>query len=114
MSGFDRRKFIAGASSAVAALGTGLAQPLSGLHATPDPVPAVMQTAAPGSSEKPVIGIQIDAVSFLDEGTEKVLDILQEKGGVNALFMGTFSYGTGITGRQLQGHPFPDHGVQQY
>src|ERR1019366_10566388 len=25
----------------------------------------------------------------------------------------TFSYGTGITGRQLKGHPFPDHGVLQ-
>ena len=38
---------------------------------------------------------------------------MQEKAGVNALFMGTFSYGTGITGRQMKGHPFPDHGIQQ-
>jgi hypothetical protein len=114
MSGIDRRRFLAGAGSAVAALGTGFAQPLSGLHATPDPVPSAAQAAAATDKlEKPVIGIQIDAISFLDEGTEKVLDILQEKGGVNALFMGTFSYGTGITGRQLKGHPFPDHGVQQ-
>ena len=29
--------------------------------------------------EKQVIGIQIGSISFLDEGTEKVLDILQEK-----------------------------------
>src|ERR1035437_10011464 len=114
MSGIDRRRFLAGAGSAVAALGTGLAQPLSGLHAAPDPAHGAVQAAAASNvPDKPVIGIQIDAVSFLDEGIEKVLDILQEKGGVNALFMGTFSYGTGITGRQLKGHPFPDHGVLQ-
>src|ERR1019366_2664957 len=113
MSGIDRRRFLAGAGSAVAALGTAFAQPLSGLHAAPDPAPGAVQAAVTNLPDKPVIGIQIDAVSFLDEGTEKVLDILQEKGGVNALFMGTFSYGTGITGRQLKGHPFPDHGVLQ-
>ncbi|HEV2273173.1 MAG TPA: hypothetical protein VGR96_03365 [Acidobacteriaceae bacterium] len=75
---------------------------------------AAWQSApAPQLASKPVIGIQIDAISFLDEGTEKVLDILQEKACVNALFMGTFTYGTGITGRQIAGHPFPDHGIQQ-
>ncbi|MGB8537564.1 MAG: twin-arginine translocation signal domain-containing protein [Acidobacteriaceae bacterium] len=114
MSGVDRRKFLAAAGSAVAALGTGFAQPLHGLHNMPDGEPSVEQAAPSTRPEKPVIGIQIDAISFLDEGTEKVLDILQEKGGVNTLFMGAFSYGTGITGRQIQGHPFPDHGVQQY
>ena len=81
----------------------------------PDARQADAQAAAmPTLPVKPIIGIQTDAISFLDEGTEKVLDILQEKAGVNALFMGTYSYGTGITGRQMKGHPFPDHGVQQY
>jgi hypothetical protein len=59
------------------------------------------------------IGIQIDAYSFVDEGTEKVLDILQEKGAVNALCLSTFSYDRGISGRQIPGRPFPDHGVQE-
>lgn len=59
------------------------------------------------------IGIQIDAYSFMDEGTEKVLDILQEKGAVNALCLSTFSYDRGISGRQIPGRPFPDHGVQE-
>jgi hypothetical protein len=63
-------------------------------------------------SEK-TIGIQIDAYSFMDEGTEKVLDILQEKGAVNALCLSTFSYDRGISGRQIPGRPFPDHGVQE-
>jgi hypothetical protein len=115
MSGINRRKFIAGASSAVAALRTGLARPLGGPHQLSNATAVAAQAAAaPALERKPVIGIQIDAISFLDEGTEQVLDILQEKADVNALFMGTFSYGNGITGRQIQGHPFPDHGVQQY
>lgn len=59
------------------------------------------------------IGIQIDAYSFMDEGTEKVLDILQEKGAVNALCLSTFSYDRGISGRQIPGRAFPDHGVQE-
>jgi hypothetical protein len=111
MSGINRRTFLSQAGLAAAAMGTGLATPAS-------PQAAAAGTAAETSTQftppkNPVIGIQIDAVSFLDEGTEKVLDILQEKGGVNALFVGAFSYGTGITGRQLKGHPFPDHGIQQ-
>ena len=59
------------------------------------------------------IGIQIDAYSFMDEGTEKVLDILQDKGAINALCLSTFSYDRGISGRQIPGRPFPDHGVQE-
>lgn len=59
------------------------------------------------------IGIQIDAYSFVDEGTENVLDILQEKGAVNTLCLSTFSYDRGISGRQIPGRPFPDHGVQE-
>jgi hypothetical protein len=115
MSEMDRRKFLAGAGFAAAALGTGMTEKLHGLETSPrvnaGEAPNAADAALP---QNPVIGIQIDAISFLDEGTEKVLDILQEKGGVNALFMGAFSYGTGITGRQIDGHPFPDHGVQQY
>jgi hypothetical protein len=111
----DRRKFLAGAGSAMAALGAGVAKPLQGLSARPEAIAGGAEdNSAAALPAKPIIGIQIDAVSFLDEGTEKVLDILQEKAGVNTLFMGAFSYGTGITGRQIEGHPFPDHGVQQY
>ncbi len=61
-----------------------------------------------------MIGIQVGAVSFVDEGTEKVLDILQERGGVNTLFLAVFTYGRGIAGRQIPGQPLPDHGKQEY
>lgn len=113
MSGIDRRKFLAGAGMAMAVLKNGNAQPFSTSRFTTDAAQDQANAPMPKLPEKPIIGIQIDAVSFLDEGTEKVLDILQEKACVNTLFMGSFSYGTGITGRQLKGHPFPDHGIQQ-
>jgi hypothetical protein len=61
-----------------------------------------------------MIGIQAGAVSFLDEGTEQVLDILQERGAVNTLFLAAFTYGRGIGGRQVPGQPLPDHGKQEY
>jgi len=61
-----------------------------------------------------MIGIQVGAVSFVDEGTEKVLDVLQERGCVNTLFLAVFTYGRGIAGRQIPGQPLPDHGKQEY
>src|SRR5260370_5505555 len=73
---------------------------------------ALAQT--PLSKPQQTIGIQIGSISFLDEGTERVLDILQEKACVNTLFLATFTYGNGIASRQLKGHPLPDHGVQAY
>jgi hypothetical protein len=60
------------------------------------------------------IGIQVGAVSFQDEGTEKVLEILGEMGGVNTLFVASFTYGRGIAGRQPRGNVLPDHGKQEY
>jgi hypothetical protein len=66
------------------------------------------------SSSSKMIGIQVGAISFVDEGTEKVLDILQERAGVNTLFLAVFTYGRGIAGRQIPGQPLPDHGKQEY
>ena len=57
------------------------------------------------------VGIQIGAISFVDEGVEPVLDLLQEKGGVNALMISALSWSRGNAGRALFG--FPDHGVQE-
>lgn len=66
------------------------------------------------SASSPVsIGIQVGAVSFVDEGTEKVLDVLQEKGAIDTIYLTTFTYGRGLAGRQIPGHPFPDHGSQE-
>jgi hypothetical protein len=74
------------------------------------PVALLAQAARRNST----IGIQIGAVSFVDEGVEPVLDNLQNKGHVNTLFIAAFTYGRGIAGRQIPGQPLPDHGKQQY
>ena len=57
------------------------------------------------------VGIQIGAVSFVDEGVEQVLDILQETAGVNAILISALSWSIGNAGRAAFG--FPDHGVQE-
>jgi len=61
---------------------------------------------------KKSIGIQVGAVSFVDEGVDRVLDILQERGSVDTIYLATFTYGRGLAGRQVPGQLFPDHGVQ--
>ncbi|MBI5086222.1 MAG: hypothetical protein HZB13_16695, partial [Acidobacteria bacterium] len=66
------------------------------------------------SRKKPMTGIQVGAVSFVDEGVEPVLDTFQERAAVNTLFIATFTYGRGIAGRQVAGQPLPDHGKQEY
>jgi hypothetical protein len=60
---------------------------------------------------KTFVGIQIGAISFVDEGVEQVLDTLQETAGVNALFISALSWSRGNAGRALYG--FPDHGAQE-
>src|SRR5499425_13972 len=96
MSGLDlnRRDFLKIAGAATAALG-------------------VTNSGRAAVTSK-MIGIQIGAISFVDEGTEKVLDILEERGSVNTLFLAVFTYGRGIAGRQIPGYPLPDHGKQEY
>jgi hypothetical protein len=69
------------------------------------------QSTAPA---KKMIGIQVGAVSFIDEGVEPVLDNLERLASVNTLFIATFTYGRGIAGRQIPGQPLPDHGKQEY
>jgi hypothetical protein len=95
MNGSNRRRFLKTAASGLAT--------------------ASVASAAPAEvSGKKMIGIQVGAVSFVDEGVEQVLDIFQQRAGVNTLFLAVFSYGRGIAGRQVPGQPLPDHGKQEY
>src|SRR5579862_8268256 len=73
-----------------------------------------LSSQASSASASKMIGIQAGAISFVDEGTEKVLDVLQERGNVNTIFLAVFTYGRGIAGRQIPGQPLPDHGKQEY
>src|SRR5882672_10698455 len=66
------------------------------------------------AAEPPMLGIQVGAVSFVDEGTGKVLDNFREMASINTLFLATFTYGRGIAGRQVRGSALPDHGKQEY
>ncbi len=77
---------------------------------------ALAATALPANAapDPRMIGIQVGAVSFADEGVEKVLDTFQEAARINTLFLATFTYGRGIAGRQVPGQPLPDHGKQEY
>ena len=59
------------------------------------------------------IGIQIGPDSFVDEGTDKVLDILQKQGAVNTIYLSTFTYDRGITGRQPASAALPGHGLAE-
>ncbi len=65
----------------------------------------------PSRSSK-MIGLQVGAVSFVDEGVEKALDEFQTDAAINTLFVATFTYGRGIARRQVPAKPFPDHGKQ--
>ena len=62
---------------------------------------------------KPHIGIQVPAISFVDEGIDPVLDNLQLKGHVNTVWLNTYGWERGVAGRQLAGFAFPDHGPQE-
>src|SRR6266851_10071042 len=95
MVNMDRRVFLQGAAAAAVAAS----------------MPGAVQGEA---TTKKMIGIQVGAVSFFDEGTEKVLDEFERDAAVNTLFLATFTYGRGIAGRQVPGQPLPDHGKQEY
>jgi hypothetical protein len=110
-TGSSRRDFLKGATAAsMAAIGahstsTGGTEKES---SAPEPIPSQTQ------KNKKLIAIQVGAVSFVDEGVEKVLDIFQERAHINALMLAVFTYGRGIAGRQVPGQPLPDHGAQEY
>jgi hypothetical protein len=69
---------------------------------------ALLGKVAGRAPDPPMIGIQVGAVSSVDEGTDRVLDALVEMAGINTLFVATFTYGRGIAGRQLPNQPLPD------
>ena len=72
------------------------------------------EKSARASKGKRFVAIQIGARSFVDEGVEKCLDTLQQRGAVNVLTPTVFTYGRGLAGRQVPGQPLPDHGGQEY
>ncbi len=96
----SRRSFLKTGTAAAAAIAS-------------SPMAFAAQDAAKAAGDK-MIGIQIGAASFLDEGVGEVLDIVQKQGAVNTVFIATFCYDRGLNGRQMPGRPLPDHGPQEY
>ena len=96
-----RREFIQTTARVVAAAAAGpaLLSPLA--------------RAAEKSVPTKMIGLQAGSVSFTDEGVDQVLDLFQEQGAINTIFLTTFTYGRGLGGRQVPGQPFPDHGKRE-
>jgi hypothetical protein len=61
-----------------------------------------------------LVGIQVGAASFMDEGVDTVLDTVQECAAVNALFLATPTWNSATGGRPEPGRPFADHGTPEY
>jgi hypothetical protein len=72
-----------------------------------------MEEKRGGSNKFFMNGIQVGAVSFTDEGVDQVLDIFQQRGAMDTIFLTTFTHGRGLAGRQVPGMKFPDHGSQE-
>ena len=52
-------------------------------------------------------------VSLVDEGVKPVLDLLQEKAGITALFVATQAFDRGVQGRPTAAQTWPGHGSQE-
>ncbi len=108
----SRRDFLktASLSAMAAALGERPAQAAQQRSAAVQKDPAT-KASSPG---KRFIAMQISAQSFVDEGVDKCLDTLRDKGGVNVIMPVAYSYGWELDGRQVHDRPLPDHGAQSY
>lgn len=111
-----RREFLKGLAVQALAMapGTALLGQLAPAGGRRAPGEESERRGTAGRGKKKLVGIQIGARSFVDEGVDKCLDTLRETGGVNTVMATVFTYGTGLAGRQVHSEPLPDHGVQSY
>ncbi len=111
----SRRRFLQGIAAMPVLALTGRQNLIGHSAGLPPREKASAHPGTPASaSDRKFVAIQIGGRSFVDEGVEKCLDTLREKGGVNTLMSTVFTYGRGLAGRQVPGQPLPDHGVQAY
>jgi len=111
MSGeFNRRKFVQllGALSAEFGL---IAEPLiaGAQEPTHKAAAAAQGNRSATINRKNVVAIQVKPFAWIDEGIDKLLDTLQEKGNVNTVFVYTYDYDPNRT-TQGGSIPLPDHG----
>ena len=108
---FDRRKFVQ--LLGVISAEFGLRGKTTAIAAAQEPTHYRSQEISRFRTEtlnrKNFVGIQVKPFVWMDEGIDKALDTLQEKGNVNTVFVYTYDYDPN---RTTQGGPipFPDHG----
>ena len=100
-SPLDRRSFLRLCSACAALFTSASARP----QAAP---PAPRTRRLPTNTKKNFVGIQVRGFAWVDEGIDKVLDNIQQKGGVNTVWAYTFAYGEQ---RLKKGSNLPDHGT---
>src|ERR1700743_2544706 len=91
----NRRRFV----QMMAALSAGAGMRAKGQAKAAAPRPNPNATV----NRKNVVGTQVKAYAWMDEGIDKLLDNLQEKGNINTVFAFTFLAGSG---RIEKGGPF--------
>jgi hypothetical protein len=81
------------------------------LYAHKKTAPSQTAVTSRAKPRKNFVALQVKPFSWVDEGVDRVLDNLQEKGNVNTVFAYTFDYEE--TRLQRNGEaPLPDHGVE--
>ncbi len=106
---FNRRKFVQLLGALSAELGFAAKTPAAAQEPTHYRSEEISGPHTSTVNRKNVVGIQVKPFAWNDEGIDKLLDTLQEKGNVNTVFVYTYDYDPN---RTTQGGPIPlpDHG----
>jgi hypothetical protein len=108
-SKMDRRQFVQLLGAVSTELGLQVVQ-TTNAHAEPQAMPLKhAESRAATINRKNVVAIQVKPFCWVDEGIDKVLDTIQEKGNVNTVFVYTYDYDQS---RITKGgtKPLPDRG----
>lgn len=80
-------------------------------HAQSEAAAPRLGIAMRSGGRKNFVALQVKPFSWVDEGVDRVLDNLQEKGNVNTIFAYTFDYEE-MRLKKNGSPPLPDHGVE--
>ena len=106
---FNRRKFVQLLGALSADFGLTGEPFIAGAEEPTNKAAAAQGNRSATINRKNVVAIQVKPFAWIDEGIDKLLDTLQEKGNVNTVFVYTYDYDPN---RTTEGGPIPlpDHG----